>query len=80
MEAVLSFAGHVILHAARLWTEFSHDQKRRFQQVLFPEGVAFSSGEFRTGAKCPLFNLLEKPEGEKSGLATLTGIEPVLPP
>jgi hypothetical protein len=32
--------------------------------VLFPEGVTFTNGEFGTGATCPLFNLLEKPDGD----------------
>ena len=80
VEGVLAFAEHVILNAARLWTEFSSDQKERLQRVLFPEGVTFASGEFRTAATCPLFKLLEQPEDEKSTLATLPGIEPGLPP
>ncbi len=70
----------VILNAARLWTEFSSEQKQRLQKVLFPEGVSFESGEFRTAATCPLFKLLEQPEAEKSCLATLPGLEPGLPP
>jgi hypothetical protein len=80
VEGVLAFAEHVILTAAALWTEFSIDLKQRLQKVLFPESVTFSNGEFRTGATCPLFNLLEKPEGEKSEMATLMGLEPMLPP
>ena len=79
MEAVLTFAEHVILNAALLWTEFSSDQKERLQRVLFPEGVTFAKGEFGT-AVVPLFKLLEKPEGENSSLATLRGLEPRLPP
>ncbi len=80
VEAVLAFAEHVILNAARLWTEFSSDQKQRLQKVLFPEGVTFAKGEFGTAATCPLFKLLEKPVGAESSLATLTGIEPVPSP
>ena len=76
MQGVLAFAEHVILNAARLWTEFSSEQKQRLQQVLFPEGVAFAAGEFRTSVMCPLFKHLETPEGEKSTMATLTGFEP----
>ena len=79
VEGVLAFAEHVILNAARLWTEFSSDQKQRLQRVLFPEGVVFEDGKFRTCAMCALFKLLEMPEGEKSRLATLPGIEPGLP-
>jgi hypothetical protein len=40
--------------------------------VLFPEAVRFEKGEFGTAATCLLFKLLEKPEGDKSSLATLT--------
>jgi hypothetical protein len=46
VEAVLQFAEHVLLNAARLWTEFSLEQKQRFQKVLFPQGVRFSEGKF----------------------------------
>ena len=63
----------VILNAARLWTEFSSDQKQRLQKVLFPEGVTFASGEFGTAATCPFFKLLEQPEGEKSRFAIHRG-------
>ena len=69
-----------ILNAARLWTEFSSEQKQRLQKVLFPQGVTFTGGEFGTAATCFLFNLLQKPEEEKSRMATLPGIEPGLPP
>ena len=80
VQGILCFAEHVILNAARLWTEASPDQKQRLQKVLFPEGLTLADGAFRTGATCPHFKFLEKPEGEKSSLATLPGIEPGLPP
>ena len=50
VEAVLNFSEHVILNAARLWTEFSLEQKQRLQRVLFPEGVTFSADGFGTTA------------------------------
>lgn len=80
MDGVLAFAEHVILNAARLWIKFLSDQKQRLQNVLFPEGVTFAGGGFGTAATCPLFKLLEDPEGEKSTLATLRGLEPLPPP
>jgi site-specific DNA recombinase len=76
VDAVLAFAEHLILNAARLWTEFSSDQKQRLQKVLFPESVTFADGVFGTAVTCPLFKLLEKPEGEKSGLVGPAGFEP----
>ena len=38
VEAVVVFAEHVLLNAARLWQEFSLGQKQRLQQLLFPVG------------------------------------------
>ena len=80
IEAVLNFAEHVILNAARLWIEFSSDQKQRLQKVLFPEGVRFENQIIQTGATCLLFKLLPEVQGEKASLATPPGIEPGLPP
>lgn len=80
VEAVLSFAEHVILNAARLWTEYSLEQKQRLQQVLFPEGVQFADGGFRTTATSLIFNLLQQPQPEKARMATPAGFEPALPP
>ena len=80
VDTVLNFAEHDKLNAARLWTEFSADQKQRLQKVLFPEGVTFAGGEYGTAKTCLFFNLILKSEVEKTGLATLPGIEPGLPP
>ena len=80
VESVLNFAEHVILNAARLWTEFSNDQKQRLQKVLFPQGVSFSDGIYKTPETCLIFKLLEESEGEETSLATLPGIEPGLHP
>ena len=80
VEAVLNFAENVILNAARLWTELASDQKQQLQKVLFPQGVTFSDGIYKTTEICLIFNLLQEFKGEKTSLATLPGIEPGLPP
>ena len=80
MAAVLKFAEHFMLNDARLWWEFSSDQKQRLQKVLFPEGVQFEGGTIQTAVTCLVFNLLPEMEGEKFRMATLPGIEPGLPP
>ena len=79
VEAVLNFSEHVILNAARLWMEFSLEQKQRLQRVLFPEGVTFADGGFGTTATCLIFNMLQQPQPQKTNMATPTGFEPVLP-
>jgi hypothetical protein len=80
VESVLNFTEHIVLNAARLWVEFSSDQKQRLQKVLFPDGVQFDGRDIKTAATCLLFKLLPKDEEEKLSLATLPGIEPGLPP
>jgi site-specific DNA recombinase len=77
IEAVIDFAENVFMDAARLWFEMSTDQKQRFQQVLFPEGVDFTDGNYRTTATCLMFSGLEPKQPEKEQLVALTGIEPV---
>jgi len=56
---VLNFAEHVILNTARLWTEFSSDQKQRLQKVLFPQGVTFAGRIYKTTETCLIFKLLQ---------------------
>jgi hypothetical protein len=73
VEAVFTFAGHVILNAARLWTESSSDQKQRLQKVLFPEGVTFDNGNYRTAETCLFFKLLSDSEVEKNKFGDPTG-------
>jgi len=76
VESVLNFAEHIILNAARLWMEVSSDQKQRLQKVLFPKGVTFSGGIYRTTETCMFFKPLVNSEPKKASLATLPGIEP----
>ncbi len=77
---MLNFAQHVILNAAQLRTEFSSDQKQWLQKVLFPQGVTFADGIYKTTETCLIFKLLQESEVGKTSLATLPGIEPGLPP
>ena len=73
---MLAFAEHVILNAARLWTEASSDQKERLQKVLFPEGVRFEDGVIKTAVTCLIFNLLPQFQAEKERMGWSTGLEP----
>jgi hypothetical protein len=50
VEAVLGYAENVFINAARMWEAMSSDQKQRFQQVLFPEGVQFGADGYRTAS------------------------------
>jgi len=47
-EAILNFAEFVLRDAGNFWSHCSLEQKQRFQQVLFPAGVYFANGAYRT--------------------------------
>ena len=81
VDAVLAFAEHVLMHAARLWDHASPDHKLSLQRALFPEGLVWgASGEFQTTATSSAFAELQALTGSQTRLASPTGFEPVLPP
>jgi len=45
------------------------------QKVLFPQGVTFADGIYKTTETCLIFKLLQESKGEKSGLVPPPGIE-----
>ena len=64
--------------AADLWVQASLDQRQRFQQLFFPNGIAFDGNRFvGTGATAPAFSYLREIRTENEGLVDQTGIEPV---
>jgi len=68
VEAVVSFAENVLLDAARMWAEMGSEQKQRFQQVLFPEGVQYADGAYRTSATCLMFSGLQPEQVQEEQL------------
>ncbi len=80
VESAVNFALFAIGDASRFWLEASLEQKQRFQQSLFPEGLAFDGQEFGTARTCLAFNYLRQVSSRNSRLASRTGIEPVSPP
>ncbi|MFL6388200.1 MAG: hypothetical protein ACJ71U_12015 [Terriglobales bacterium] len=76
MEAVLDLAEMVLLNASNLWKSAPSEQKQRLQQVLFPEGVTYSDGNYRTDVTCLLFSGMQMKPIQKEGLVALPGIEP----
>jgi site-specific DNA recombinase len=76
IEAVLDFAQMVLLNASNLWKAAPAEQKQRLQQVLFPDGVTYLQGSYRTAVTCLLFSgMLTKPIKNEC-LVALPGIEP----
>ena len=59
VEGILAFAERILPRAADLWTQSSLDQRQRFQQLFFPEGIAFDGSAFvGTAATAPAFSYL----------------------
>ncbi|MBA2353456.1 MAG: recombinase zinc beta ribbon domain-containing protein [Acidobacteria bacterium] len=78
VEGILAFAERVLPRAADLWVQASLEQRQRFQQLFFPEGMAFDGHGFvGTAVTAPAFYYLQPIEGCNERLVDLTGIEPV---
>ena len=56
----------------------SLEQRQRFQQLFFPEGISFDgNGLVRTAVTATPFSYLRPIEAENEGLVDQTGVEPV---
>ena len=58
VDAVLDFSEALLLNTAGIWERCSLDQKQRLQQVLFPQGVEYADGVYRTQQTSFLFKSL----------------------
>jgi site-specific DNA recombinase len=76
IEELLDFSENLLLNAPGAWNQSGLEQKQRLQQVLFPRGLTYSGGIYRTAATSPMFNVLEAGMQEKEALVALPGIEP----
>jgi hypothetical protein len=69
VEGILAFAERVLPRAADLWVQASLEQRQRFQQLFFPDGITFDGNRFvRTGATAPAFNYFRGIETGDEGL------------
>jgi hypothetical protein len=46
VEGILAFAERVLPRASDLWVQASLEQRQRFQQLFFPDGIAFDGNRF----------------------------------
>ena len=77
-EGILAFAERVLPRSADLWVQASLEQRQRFQQLFFPEGISFDGNGFvGTAATAPAFSYLREISVDGEGVVDLTGIEPV---
>ena len=58
--------------ASDLWVQAALDQRQRFQQLFFPDGMAFDGNRFiGTGATAPAFSYLRGIQTGNEGLVDL---------
>jgi hypothetical protein len=78
VEGILAFAERVLPRASDLWVQASLEQRQRFQQLFFPDGISFDGNSFvGTGVTAPAFSYLRTIEDRNERVVDLTGIEPV---
>jgi site-specific DNA recombinase len=78
VEGILAFAERVLPRAADLWVQASLEQRQRFQQLFFPDGISFDGNGFvGTGVTAPAFSYLRTIEDRNERVVDQTGIEPV---
>ena len=78
VEGILAFAERVLPRAGELWVQATLDQRQRFQQLFFPEGISFDgTGFVRTAATTRAFNYLRVIDARNERVVDQTGIEPV---
>src|SRR5262245_40335991 len=68
-RGILAFAERVLPRAADRWVQASLDQRQRFQQLFFPDGIAFDGNRLiRTGTTAAIFSYLREMRTRKEGL------------
>ena len=65
---ILAFAERVLPRAADLWVQASLEQRQRFQQLFFPDGITFDGKGFvGTRVTAPAFSYLRESRPEMKG-------------
>jgi hypothetical protein len=73
VEGILAFAERVLPRAADLWVQAPLEQRQRFQQLFFQEGMAFDDQRFvGTTATAPAFSYLREIRASGDRLVDLT--------
>ena len=68
MEGILAFAERILPRASDLWVQASLEQRQRFQQLFFPDEIAFDGNRCNgTGATAPAFSYLRELRTESEG-------------
>lgn len=74
LDGLFEFAESALCEAPDFWTSATPQVRDRFQNVMFPAGISvMRTGSIRTAVSPFIFNDLQGPGGQKSGLVSPTG-------
>lgn len=80
-KTLIDFGISVIQNVPKLWRMASETDRRRLQELVFPEGIAYDfvngSGTKKTGELYQLIARFDDVTAEKSNVVGVTGLEPV---
>jgi site-specific DNA recombinase len=78
VDGIFHFAQRILTDAARIWVEMKPEAKRRFEQHLYPAGLAYEpDAGFRTAPTSPLFRPLELSGESELRVVRPRGFEPL---
>ena len=81
IEAAISYATQFIRDLPRQWLEYTLENKQRFQQLAFPEGIIYEKENgCRTTKLGLIYELLQGVDTPNFNLVPLAGIEPASTP
>ena len=79
VERLMRNAFYVLANAYRIWQAAGVEDKASLISLLFPNGLYYENGGFRTQENADGFSVFELFQTPHDSLATPTGFEPVLP-
>ena len=74
-ERVVEGLGQLLTDASGRWRDFPAALRRRFQGVMFPEGMTFADGRFGTPKMCPFMGLNGTNPSTLNAMASPAGCE-----
>lgn len=73
----IEYAKHFITDLPRQWFDLGIESKRRFQKLVFPEGLPYlGNGKFGTAKISVIFEINQQLQNKKSNLVGPAGFEP----
>ena len=69
-NADLAFAEKVLADLRAAWAQFGHEQRQRFQRIVFPDGLVYSGTGYATPTLAPVFGYVRAIRGLEGGLGS----------